>query len=167
MKYIGVPPEFVDGDIAIGIEKLEDIVGEIRPLHEAHYNETEVLYLDHPFNPDYERYTALERDQQFVVFTVRSGWKLVGYLQYYVFRDLHTQGVYQAREDALFLSEQVRGRKLAPKLLAYAEDALRLLGCSYVGMSSKGPVGGPDIGPFLERKGYRPVATFYAKKLER
>lgn len=165
-KYIGIPP-LIDKDITIGIERIEDIVDEIRPLHEQHYNETEVLYLDTPFQPDYSQYIGLEKDQRFVLFTVRSGWHLVGYLQYYVFQDLHTSGVLQAREDALFLTEAVRGRKIAPMLLNFAEEALRLLGCSYVGMSSKGPVGGPEIGPFLERKGYRPVATFYAKKLER
>lgn len=165
MKYIGLPP-FIDGDLAIGVERIEDIVNEVRVLHEQHYHETETLYLDTPFNPDYDRYIALERDKQFVLFTIRSGVELVGYLQYYVFRDLHTSNVYQAREDALFVTKQHRGRGIAPRLLAYAESFLYQLGCRYVGMSSKGPVGGPDIGPFLERNGYRPVATFYSKDLE-
>ena len=71
-----------------------------------------------------------------------------------------------AREDSFFVSKEFRGKKLAPALLAYAEDALRQLGCTKVGMSSKAPVGGPDIGPFLEKCDYKPVAIFYMKDLE-
>lgn len=164
-KYIGIPPFSVDG-LTIGVERLSDMLPEIRPLHEAHYNETEVLYLDTPFTPDYDRYIALEKDAQFVVFTVRLGLEMVGYLQYYVFRDMHTSDVYQAREDALYLAKPYRGQGIAPKLLAYAESFLAHLGCRYVGMSSKAPVGGPDIGKFLESKDYRPVALFYVKDLE-
>jgi len=33
-------------------------------------------------------------------------------------------------------------------------------------MTSKSPVGGPDIRPFLEKRGYRFVAEYFSKKLE-
>lgn len=166
MKYIGFPPMLDADSIAVGIERIEDITDEMRELHAQHYAETETLYLDTPFSPDYARYIALEQAKQFVLFTVRYGVELVGYLQYYVYRDLHTSDVYQAREDAFFITKQHRGRRIAPRLLAFAETCLRQLGCRYVGMSSKGPVGGPDIGPFLEKNGYCPVAIFYSKDLE-
>ena len=132
-----------------------------------HYEETETKYLDHDYNPNYPSYMDMEKDGRFVCFTCRIGLKMVGYLQYYVFRDQHSQQVLQAREDAFFLHPLVRGQKIAPKFLAYAEDALRALGCHYVGMTSKAPIGAPDIGPFLEGRGYEPVAVYYAKKLER
>lgn len=154
------------GTAILGHERIADMVDELRVLHEEHYNETETLYLDVPFDPDYERYKEVEARKQFLVFTVRIHGKMVGYLQYYVFRDMHSKGHYQAREDALFLTKEHRGRSLAPALLAYAEHCLGQLGCRYVGMSSKAPAGGPDIGAFLERKGYRPVATYYVKQLE-
>jgi GNAT superfamily N-acetyltransferase len=165
MKYSGFLPE-QDGLLTIGVEKLGEIHEEIRPLHAEHFGETEVLYLDTPFDPDYDRYRELEKTGGFVLITARWGTKLVGYIQYYVFRDLHTQGAYMAREDAMFITAEARGNKLAPRMLAYAEHAMAGLGCSFIGMTSKGPVGGPEIGPFLESKGYRPVAMFYGKKLE-
>ena len=98
--------------------------------------------------------------------TARWNGELVGYIQYYVFRDLHTQGAFTAREDAMFLTKKARGNKIAPRMLSFAENAMAGLGCVFIGMTSKGPVGGPEIGPFLESKGYRPVAMFYGKKLE-
>jgi GNAT superfamily N-acetyltransferase len=164
--YIGFPP-FMDESITIGVERLADCEEALRVLHGEHYAETETLYLETPFDPDYQRYKELEARQQFVLFTVRNGLELVGYLQYYVFRDLHTQGVYQAREDAFFLNKKHRGHGIAPKLLSFAESCLCQLGCRYVGMSSKAPVGGPDIGNFLEHRDYRPVAMFYVKDLEK
>ena len=163
--YFGVPP-VVQGNFAMGIEHLSDMLDQISPLHAAHYEETEAEYLDDEFNPNYQAYMDMEKDGRFVCFTVRLGWKVVAYLQYYIFRDLHTQRVLQAREDALYVTPLARGQKIAPQLLAYAEDALKTLGCRYVGMTSKAPVGAPDIGPFLEGRGYRPIAMYYAKKLE-
>jgi len=164
-RYYAVPP-LVQGKVVIGIERFSDMVEDIRPLHEAHYNETETEYLDDGFEPNYKSYMDMEQDGRFVCFTVRIGWQMVAYLQYYVFRDCHTQRVLQGREDAFFVHPLVRGQKIAPQLLAYAEDALKTLGCRYVGMTSKAPIGAPDIGPFLERRGYRPVAVYYTKKLE-
>lgn len=154
------------GQLTIGIERFADMVEDIAPLHHMHFEETEKTYLDAEFEPQYDQYKALEKDGRFVCFTARIGLQLVGYLQYYVFRDMHSQRVYQAREDALFVHPLVRGKKLAPQLVAYAEDALRALGCRYVGMTSKAPVGAPDIGPALEQNGYRPVAVYYVKDLE-
>lgn len=166
ITYCGFEP-YVQNELTIGHEKIAHVHREIEPLHAEHYAETETLYLQDPFNPDYERLIESEERAQFVLFTVRVNWNLVGYLQYYVFRDIHTQGVYQAREDAFFLTKQFRKQGIAPLLLEYAEKSLAELGCKYVGMSSKAPVGGPDIGQFLESRGYNPVALFYSKKLEK
>jgi GNAT superfamily N-acetyltransferase len=152
--------------VTIGIERFSNMLPEIAPLHEAHYLETEAEYLDTPYEPNYQSYVSMEEDGRFVCFTVRMGWQMVGYLQYYVFRDQHSRRMLQAREDAFYLHPLVRGKKIAPQVLAYAEDALRALGCRYVGMTSKAPVGAPDIGPFLESRSYRPIAVYYVKDLE-
>jgi len=165
MKYRAISP-FIDGDISIGIERMSECLEELAPLHEAHYAETEEAYLDDPYDPDYARLFRLEEDGGYVVFTVRKNMELVGYIQYHVFRDLHTQRVYTAREDCLYIKPEARGLGLAPKLLNFAEYGLRQLNCKYVGMTSKSPVGGPDIRPFLEKRGYRMVAEYFSKKLE-
>lgn len=157
----------ITGALAIGVEHITDMEDEIRPLHEAHYNETETEYLDDPFDPDYTQYKELEKDGRFICFTVRIGGQMVAYLQYYIFRDLHTKQVDNAREDAFFVHALARSKHVGGELLAYAEEALTRLGCRYIGMTSKAPIGAPDIGPFLEKRNYRPVAIYYTKKLER
>lgn len=163
-KYYGFQPSSLAG-VTYGIERIADIEDEVRVLHHEHYIETETLYLDTEFSPSYDRYKASEAAAQFVMFTARVGQQLVGYLQYYVFDDMHTD-MKVAREDAFFITAEFRGQRLAPGMLTYAEDALKQLGCKKVGMTSKEPVGGPDIGPFLEKCGYEPVAMFYMKDLE-
>jgi GNAT superfamily N-acetyltransferase len=166
LNYYGFHPAEDSGTV-FGLERVADIEDELRLLHAEHFNETETLYLSEPFNPDYTRYKASEAANQFAVFTARVDSTLVGYLQYYVFRDMHSQGMYVAREDAFFVIKAHRGTGIASRLLSYAEDALKQLDCAYVGMSNKAPAGGPDIGRFLEARDYRPVATFFMKKLER
>jgi GNAT superfamily N-acetyltransferase len=163
-RYWGVPP-VSDGRYTIGHQRIAEITNEIRPLHASHFAETETEYLDAEFDADYVRYTASEEAGQFVLFTVREGSTLVGYLQYYVFRDMHAQGMYTAREDAFFLLPEHRGKKLAPRVLDYAEDFLQKLGCKYVGMSDKSPVGGAVLSPFLKSRGYREVAIYLVKEL--
>lgn len=163
-QYYAFEPVWYRG-YAIGLERIAEMGEDIKPLHRAHFGETEVLYIEGECDPDYVRYIESEKANQFVVFTVRKSGQMVGYLQYYVFRHMHTQDFYIAREDAFFLLKEHRGGGLAAKLLSYAENGLKELGCKYAGMSSKAPAGGPDIGKFLERKGYKPVATYYSKIL--
>lgn len=165
MKYYGFTPKQV-GTAVFGLEKIADMKDELEVLHREHWQETETNYLDVDCDPDYDRWVESEANTQFVVFTARIAGKMIGYVQYYVFRDMHSQGMYTAREDAFFLTKSQRGRGYAPEMLKFAEHCLKQLGCRYVGMSSKGPSGGPEIGPFLERQGYKPVATYYVKNLE-
>lgn len=172
--YYGFDPKVVDTKdgrkVVIGHERIAHMVEDIYELHKEHFAETETLYLaeEDQILPDYTRYTELEARKQFVVFTIREAEdpkRMVGYLMYYVFRSLHVANVFEAREDAFFLTKDYRASGLAKPLLAFAEDALKALGCKYVGMSNKAPVGGPDIGGFLEKQGYRHVAQYYAKRL--
>lgn len=155
----------INGSVAIGLEHFTDMLGEIEPLHREHYHETEVLYMDEPFEPDYERYMGLEKSGDFVCFTVRIGWQMVAYIQYYLYDDLHARQAKNAREDAFYVHPSARGHGIGAQLLAYAENSLRELGCTYVGMTTKAPLGGVDIGPFLERRNYRPCAVYYQKNL--
>lgn len=152
------------GTAIIGLEKLSECAKDIHPLYVRHYAEMEPDGAI--FEPDYERTQKLEELGQFVLFTVRIKTKMVGYIQYFVFRGIHNQNVYQAKEDAFFLDKESRGQHLAPALLKYTEVALIRLGCKTVTMSSKAPVGGKDMDGFLRSQGYHPVAISYMKDLQ-
>ena len=164
-KYYAFHPA-KNGNVTFGLERLADIEDEIRSLHKEHYDETEAGYMGVECNPSYDRYKASEEAGQFVVFTVRIGEDLAGQLCYWVFEDMHAS-MKVAREDAFFIRKQFRGQKLAQALLNYAETALKQLGCGAVGMTSKAPVGAPDLGPFLVKRGYKPIAMYYLKMLEK
>lgn len=166
MKYYGGTP-FSDGIYTIGHQRLSDIEDEVRKLHDKHFSETEEGYLKSAFAPDYDRYKASEARGDFVLFTLREFSTLAGYLQYYVFRSMHSAELMHAKEDAFFIDPEYRSRGLAPKMLHFAEHFLQKLGCRFVGMTSKHPVGGADIRKFLNREGYREVATYHVKELEK
>ena len=165
-RYYGLPPQ-VDGNYIIGHERQHEIVSDIDPVYRKHYEETEAVYLPNAkFDPAYPSYEALEKAGTFILFTVREGSTLVGYLQYHVYRDMHAQDAMTAREDAFYLLPEHRGSGISPKLLAFAEHFLAKLGCTYVGMTDKSPVGGAPIGGFLQKKGYGLIAHYYVKELE-
>lgn len=164
-KYYAFEP-YIDGPVIIGHEKIAEIHRELRPLHEMHFNEVEAHLLDAPFDPDYSSHCMQEKLSRFVLFTLRVDGALVGYLQYYVFRNPYSQHVRMAKEDALFIKEEARGRGYAKPLIDFAENALRQLGCSVLGISSRGPSGSTDVGQYFERLGYFPVAMYYAKRMK-
>jgi len=166
-RYHGLPPQ-IKGTITVGHEKQHEIVDEIDGLYRLHYEETEKVYLPgSTYDPQFKQYEALEKDGAFVLFTVREYSTLIGYLQYHVYHDMHAQGALGAREDAFYLHPDHRGKGIAPQVLGFAEYFLRKLGCAYAGMTDKSPVGGAPIGGFLEKGGYRKVATYYVKELEK
>ena len=165
-KYYGHLPQVLAGYV-VGCEKQHEIIPDIDPLYTAHYAETEQGYLPSTqYKPNYAEYKRAEVEGKFVLFTVRKGSTLVGYLQYYVFRDMHAAGALAAREDAFYLAPEHRGAGLSKHILDYAEHFLQKLGCTFVGMTDKSPVGGAPIGSFLKRRDYREVAIYYVKELE-
>ena len=165
-KYHGPTPLTVNDGVVIGVEKFRDIWFELLALIGRHYQETEATYLSDPYDPNIMQYQAMEDAGQTAIFTMRHEGILVGYLMFNVYRGLHSREMLQAREFAWYIAPEYRGKKLAPQCLTYAEKVLSALGCTLVGMSSKAFVGGADVGPFLERCGYQPVAVYYVKKLE-
>lgn len=165
-RYYAFSPK-THNKYVIGHEKQHEIVPDIEPLYQAHYEETEKVYLpDAEFQPNFPSYEALENEGAFVLFTVRKHSTLVGYLQYHVYRDMHAQSALTAREDAFFLLSEHRQGGIGKETLRFAEHCLRQLGCTYVGMTDKSPVGGAPIGGFLEGEDYRLVANYYVKVLE-
>jgi GNAT superfamily N-acetyltransferase len=148
-------------------ERIELMHAEIRVLHDRHYRETEVKYLDRPMDPDYAGFAELERQGAFACYTVRerATGQMVGYLMFFVNRSLHMDAKV-AQEDAYYVVPEHRGTGIARQLLRNAEADLKAThGVHYTFMSSKKPVGGPNIGPLLEIEGYSEIAHVYSKKL--
>lgn len=145
---------------------IEDSVADIRPLHDAHYLETEKAYKHHQCKVNYDHMIACERAGTMVCFGARLAdtQRLVAYLFVYVSPSAHDSSL-NAVEDAYFIVPEHRATGLARRLLKYSEQRLKELGVDYFFMSSKKPVGGPNIGMFLESEGFKETSIQYSKAL--
>lgn len=145
---------------------IRESIEDIRPLHAAHYAETEVKYKHHTVGVNYAHMAACDEAGTMRCFGARlvDTNQLVAYLFVYISPSAHDSSL-SAVEDAYFIMPEYRGSGLARRLLQYSEKRLKELGVDYFFMSSKAPVGGPNIGMFLETEGFKATAVMYTKVL--
>lgn len=150
----------------LGVEMMCDVLPEATELHRAHWAETEVLYATGDVDGHYDYFQFLEMNDKFIYFTVRDdrGY-LVAHLGYFLAHSIHQKTRIRATEDFFFVLLAHRKGWLALKMIRYAEKCLYGLGVQEIGMSSKAPVGGPDLDVLLRRAGYRAIAVQYGKTL--
>lgn len=150
----------------IGLERLEDILTEVKFLHSQHWNETQG-YLSAPLDPDYDQMIAMERNYNLVLFIVRApDGTVAGNLCYHLGYSLHQKGKLIASEDALFITKAHRKGRICIKLLEYAERILTTIGVHYITIGDKSPAGSVSIGRMVTKMGYKPVSNNYLKELE-
>lgn len=150
-------------DYVFNVELMEDLKDEIKPLHLAHWNETEEHRHDLPFNPDYRVFVRYEQANRYVLFTLRDEeWKLVGNCAMYLDMSAHTQTLI-ATEDTLYLLPQARRGRMAFKFVKYVEDTLAAMGVKEINISVKVV---NKAGRFFHLLGYRHVENGLIKILE-
>ncbi len=144
------------------VERMDAIEGEMRPLHLAHWGETEEHRHGLPFNPDYTTFIRYEAAGRYVLFTIREKGRLVGNCAMYLDRSTHTQTLI-ATEDTLYLLPQARRGTVAKRFIEYCEAALKSLGVKEISVSVKTV---NRAGLFFQRMGYRHVENGLTKVLE-
>ena len=169
MPYYGFPPLLRRG-FTYGHERIEDILEELRPMHSAHWAETEHSYNGGECSPDYKGLVTLEADSHMVQFTVRAeDQELIGQLVYRIARSFHAPEHLQAIENAFYVKPEWRGvgkGGVGLHLLDYAEDGLRHLGVTMFTHMDKSPMGGVDMSRTFKRRGYKPIYVGYIKTVE-
>lgn len=164
-QYYGFQQKVV-GKYILGVERLSEVVEEIKANFEAHWDETEVNYLTRPMDPDYAMVMDYENRGKYVLFTIRNKeLELIGHLMYYLGHSTHHKGMLQAKEDAFFIQKDHRGGALASALLSYAEKCLVRLGVKLIGMTDKSPCGGKSLKSLMEHSGYITTAVVYVKEV--
>lgn len=150
----------------IGGLSVADSHDEIALLDTAHYGETEVKYKSHTVKVNYPHFIACEKAGTLVCFGARLAdtGRLVAHFRVYISPSAHDSSLV-AVEDAYYLVPEYRGSGLARRLLQYSEKRLKELGVNYFFVSSKAPIGGPNIGMFLETEGFKATAVMYSKAL--
>lgn len=150
------------GGFTFSRERIEDIVDEIKPLHRAHWEETEKHRHGLPFTPDYATFIRYERAGRYVLFTLRSEGKLSGNCAMYLDKSTHTQTII-ATEDTLYLLPSARKGRVARCFVAYVENAIRQLGAKEINITVKTV---NQAGRFFRLLGYRHVENGLTKILE-
>lgn len=150
------------GGFIFSVECIEDIADEIKPLHRAHWDETEAHRHRLPFNPDYETFIRYERAGRYILFTLRSEGELSGNCAMYLDKSAHTQTII-ATEDTLYLLPRARKGRVASRFVAYVENALRQLGVKEINITVKTI---NKAGRFFRLLGYRHVENGLTKILE-
>ena len=149
-------------DFIFSPERIENIGEEIKPLHRAHWDETEVHRHGLPFNPDYETFIRYERAGRYVLLTLRCGGRLLGNCAMYLDKSAHTQTII-ATEDTLYLLPEARKGRVARYFVAYVENAMRLIGASEINITVKTA---NKAARFFRLLGYRHVENGLNKILE-
>jgi GNAT superfamily N-acetyltransferase len=164
--YHGFPPVY-HGGYAYGIERIENTIDELLPLHAKHWEETERAYFDEDLNVDYARYVMMEQESKLVMFTCRAtDCSMAGNIIFSLGPHANSKHNLLASEVALFVHPDHRGRAVL-RLLDYAEDCLLALGVHYITIGDKSPCGGASLDKLLGRRGFKPFAITHIKKLER
>ncbi len=148
------------GSIVIGVERFEQVLPELHPLHLAHWQETERYRHVNGFQPDYAAMEWSSRCGALVQFTAREEGALIGHLRVYLGKSRHS-GVIFAQEDTLFVTPEKRCALLGIWLMRYAERALvEQLGVREIRFDSKA-ANKADV--LARRLKYQPVATQFVK----
>lgn len=152
-------------------ERARDILGELEPLHEQQWLETERYRADIPMRPDIEWGLGEERAGRLVQLTIRTGGHLVGHLRMFLATSRHTQTPF-SQEDTFYILPEHRGGFMALQFLKFAEDCLLELGMQEIRFDAKslpsreGGERAVDAGVLLRRLNYLPVSTRYVKILK-
>jgi GNAT superfamily N-acetyltransferase len=153
---------FIYQDMVFARERMEDIVGEMKRLHQAHWNETETHRHGLTLNPDYDAFIRYEHAGRYVLFTLRNDGRLQGNCALYLDKSTHTQTLI-ATEDTLYLLPEARRRSAARQFIEYCENALKSLGVKEINVSVKTV---NKASRFFRMLGYRHVENGLSKILE-
>lgn len=140
-----------------GVESIALCMADAAIMHAMQWKETEGYRASDGYCPDYAQFLQMERNKQFVYFTVRDDEHIVGHIGYIIHKSRHTSQ-WEAVEDFFYLKPEARKGMTASGLLRYAVEWLKNMGIVNIGMSSKLA---NDIDPLLRRAGFKKVAYFY------
>jgi len=132
--------------ITYQVEKWDDCYEEAKPMLEAHYIEIATDKAIKPYDPDLERYLAMEEQGMLRIFTARDrpdqeedypmnpltadqrNGRLIGYFVTFVMPGLHYQQTSMAINDIMYVEPAHRGGTVGYRLIKQAALDLKNLG---------------------------------------
>ena len=147
--------------IEFRVERMVDVLEEIKALHANHWGETEGYRDAVGFEPDYTQYVALDRAGSFLLVTARAEAKMVGYFMFVLYTSRHSSK-YVAAEDAFYLDPDHRIGFALVTMLRFSEACLKRLDVKQITLAEKLT---HRIGPVLKRAGFDYCGNFWTKVL--
>lgn len=106
-------------------EKFEEVIEELKPLLNDHYEEIAIYQDKIDLNPNYEMYKALEDLGNLHVLTARDEGRLVGYCVTFIQSHPHYIDHLFAANDILYIMPDYRHTELAPNMLNVLEEIMK------------------------------------------
>jgi hypothetical protein len=142
-------------------ESLAQFIPDALPLMRKHYAEV-AHYQDIEFEPDWDKYLALEAAGSFRAFTARDfDGSLIGYACFFVHSNLHYKSSLQAVQDVIYIDPTVRG--FGRQFIDWCDSMLAGLGVQVVYHHVKCA---KDFSPALVKLGYEKIEHIYGRRLD-
>ena len=141
-------------------ETFDQVIDEIKPLLENHYEE---IALDRDvikLNPDYDTYKKCCDSGLMKIITARDDGKLVGYLIAIIKYHLHYKDSLTAIDDIFYISKEYRKGLTGVKLFIKTEEILKKYGVQRVILNTKLH---HDVGAIFDRLGYKETERVFTK----
>jgi GNAT superfamily N-acetyltransferase len=141
-------------------EGFDDVIGEIKPMLEHHYDEIALDKEHIKLNPDYDAYKTLCSSGFMRIITARDGGKLVGYCIVIIKHHLHYRDSLTAIDDIFYVDKEYRKGLTGVKLFIKTEEILKKYGVQRVIMNTKLH---HDVGAIFDRLGYKETERVFTK----
>ena len=125
------------GRISFQEEKIRDVLEEMKPMLQDHWEELANNKDVRPLNPDYDRYIQLNNLDYIRMLTVRNGDKLIGYATFYVAHNLHYKDWMYASNDVYYLDPEYRQQRLGVAMFQAIEEWLQSMGVKNIVVQDK------------------------------
>jgi hypothetical protein len=141
-------------------ERFGEVLPELHPLHEQHYQETDKHRAGLALNPDYDSLIERERNGGLIQFTARTeAGELVANMRVIIGRSSHTQTLF-CEEDTFYVVPAHRGGFMAVRLWQFVENAVRSIGVREIRFNSRLANRADQMARYLK---YTPVAMQFVK----
>lgn len=141
-------------------EWFADIMGELTPLFDAHWQESAEFNNGRKRDTDWDKYLMLESVGSLHCVTVRHEGQLIGYFFNFITPNLHDRTLLVSISDMIYVMPEFRGgTRIAENLIETTEALLRLEGVKKIHIVL--PVGG--ISAYFRRKGFKHIEDGHSK----
>jgi hypothetical protein len=160
-EHNGVPVPLPDSrtKVEYQVEQWLDVLTEMRELFDDHWRE---VALDHDaikLEPDYLTYEMMARIGMLHLVTARDSGRIVGYHLSLIHPHLHYKSSLTAFTDVFYLRPDYRTGMTGYKLLKFFVTSVQERKVQKIYMMTKLH---RDIGPILERMGFKPIERVYS-----